>query len=92
MFSEEDIKFRIINKLLKWRKWGGSHTENILNGLPSHLKGEKITKKVIDELVKSQWLFAMLKTKEIHYSLNTNKKAEIEGFIRNYTEKHKPII
>ena len=87
MFSEEDIKFRIINKLLRWRKWGASHTENILGGLPSHLKGEKITKKILDELVKSKWLFAMIKTNEIHYSLNPEKKAEIEQFVRNYIEK-----
>ena len=29
-----EIKARIIRKLIKWRKWGGAHTENILKGLP----------------------------------------------------------
>jgi len=49
--KEEDIKRRIIRKLIRWNKWGASHTENILKGLPSHLIGEKITKKVLKELI-----------------------------------------
>ena len=33
MITKEDIKKRIINKLVRWKKWGGAHTENILKGL-----------------------------------------------------------
>ena len=47
----EDIKGRIIIKLVKWKKWGGSHTENIISGMPSHLTGAKITKQALKELV-----------------------------------------
>ncbi len=36
------IKARIIRKLVQWKKWGGAHTENILKGLPTHLRGEKM--------------------------------------------------
>ena len=49
-YVSKDIKYHIIKKLILWNKWGGSHTENILKGLPKHLRGEKITKKVLKEL------------------------------------------
>jgi len=48
-----EIKARMIRRLVQWRKWGGSHTENILGGLPSHLRGEKITKTT--EVLKTIW-------------------------------------
>ena len=50
-----------------------SHTENIIGGLPSHLKGSKETKEAIKELEKDKWIIPKIKTKEIHYSLNANK-------------------
>tara|TARA_B100000315_G_C14184024_1_gene410256 strand:+ start:422 stop:592 length:171 start_codon:yes stop_codon:yes gene_type:complete len=43
--TKEDIKKRIIIKLVRWRKWGHAHTENILKGLPSHLRGDNLLKK-----------------------------------------------
>ena len=49
-----EVKARIVRKLVQWRKWGASHTENILKGLPSHLKGEKIVKKALKELIQDQ--------------------------------------
>ena len=64
-----EIKARIIRKLVRWKKWGGAHTENILGGLPSHLKGAKITKQALNELEKDIWIIPMKKTGEIHYSL-----------------------
>ena len=51
-----DIKTIIIRRLVQWRKWGGSHTENIISGLPAHLRGEKITKRAIKEMVRDEWL------------------------------------
>ncbi len=80
-----DIKIRIINKLVRWGKWGGAHTENIIKGLPSHLRGEKITKNAIKELIKEGWILPILKTHETHYSLNNKKAKEILQFY----EKHK---
>ena len=75
--TKEDIKKRIIIKLVRWKKWGGSHTENILNGLPSHLKGDKLTKQALKELEKDEWILPAMKTQEIHYSLNPRKTEEI---------------
>ena len=79
-----DVKARIIRKLVNWKKWGGAHTENILNGLPSHLKGDKITKQALKELERDRWIISAKKTGEIHYSLNSEKTDEILKFY----EKH----
>ena len=79
-----DIKKRIIRKLVRWRKWGGAHTENILKGLPSHLIGDKITKRALEELEKDEWIIPAKKTKEIHYSLNPRKTDEILQFYEKY--------
>ncbi len=84
IFTKEEIKKRILNKLIRWNKWGGSHTENILKGLPSHIKGEKITKQALNELEKDGWIVTVKKTGEIHYSLNPKKANEIMQFY----EKH----
>lgn len=77
MFSEENIKKRLIKNLVVWRKWGASHTENIFNGLPKHIRGHRVTKKVLKELIKNEWLLPAIKTGETHYSLNPRKIDEI---------------
>jgi len=87
MFDELEIKARIIRKLVQWKKWGGAHTENILKGLPSHLRGEKITKNAVKELISEQWLIPAKKTGEIHYSLNPRKVGEILQFYEKYCKR-----
>ncbi len=82
--TPQDIKARIIRKLVQWRKWGGSHTENILKGLPTHLRGDKITKQALKELEKDEWIIPAKKTGEIHYSLNPRKADEILKFYEKY--------
>ncbi len=79
-FSVEEVKARIVRKLVQWRKWGGSHTENILRGLPAHLRGEKVTKQALKELERSGWILPAQKTGETHYSLNPEKTGEILQF------------
>jgi len=82
-----DVKKRIIIKLVRWRKWGGAHTENILKGLPSHLIGAKITKQALKELERDEWILPSKKTKEIHYSLNPRKTDEILKFYEKYCKE-----
>ena len=77
----KEIKKRILIKLVRWRKWGGAHTENIIGGLPAHLKGAKITKQALKELEKGGLILPAMKTGETHYSLNPRKKAEIYRFL-----------
>ncbi|MAG91964.1 hypothetical protein CMO83_04780 [Candidatus Woesearchaeota archaeon] len=86
-FTKDEIKKRVINKLVRWRKWGGSHTENILKGLPSHLKGDKNTKQALKELERDKWLIPAKKTGEIHYSLNPEKTNEILQFYEKCCKK-----
>ena len=85
--SATEIKARIIRKLVQWRKWGGSHTENILGGLPSHLIGNKITKQALKELERDEWIIPAKKTGEIHYSLNPHKSNEILEFYEKYCKE-----
>ena len=87
MYTKEEIKQRIIIKLVRWRKWGHAHTENVLKGLPSHLKGEKITKQALKALEKDGWVITTKKTGEIHYSLNPEKTEEILQFYEKYCKK-----
>jgi len=82
-----DIKVRIIRKLVRWNKWGGAHTENILRGLPKHLIGDKLTKKILKELVKDQWLIPAKKTGEIHYALNPEKADVILKFYERFCKE-----
>ncbi len=82
-----EVKARIIRKLVQWRKWGGSHTENILGGLPTHLIGNKVTKQTLKELEKDEWIIPAKKTGEIHYSLNPRKANEILEFYEKYCKK-----
>ncbi len=86
--TKDEVKTRIIRKLVKWRKWGGSHTENILGGLPAHMKGDKMVKEVLKELIQNQWLLPAKKTGEIHYSLNPRKANEI----LQYYERNKESL
>ena len=79
-----EVKARIIRKLVQWKKWGGAHTENILKGLPSHLRGDKITKQALKELERNNWIIPAKKTGEIHYSLNQQKTDEILTFYEKY--------
>ncbi|HII16836.1 TPA: hypothetical protein HA361_02895 [Candidatus Woesearchaeota archaeon] len=85
--TKHDVKKRIIIKLVRWRKWGGSHTENIIGGMPSHLVGAKVTKQAIKELEGDEWIIPAMKTGEIHYSLNPQKTDEILGFYEKYSKE-----
>ncbi len=84
MFSKIEIKARIIRKLVRWQRWGGAHTENVLKGLPKHIMGEKIVKDALKELVEDEWLISARKTGEIHYYLNSRKTDEILQFYEKY--------
>ncbi len=84
MELKTEIKARIIRKLIKWRKWGHAHTENIIGGLPSHLKGSKATKQALKELEKEGWILPVKKTGEVHYSLNPKKTDKILQFYEKY--------
>lgn len=78
----DNIKRRILRTLVNKQMWNGKHTEHIVNCLPRHIRGEKIVKQAIDELVKCGWLLPAKKTKETHYSLDAHFKKEIAAFLQ----------
>ena len=79
------VQEKILRKLMSMNppKWGNSHTEedNLVKGLPKHLRGTKIVQDAIDELYKMEFLTKLKKTGEWHVSLNSRKKEEIYKFI-----------
>ena len=54
------IQEKILRKLMAMKppKWGNSHTEetNLVKGLPSHLRGEKIVEKAKKNYIKKSYL------------------------------------
>lgn len=86
-FTKEDVKITILNKMVRWRKWGGAHTGNILKGLPRAIWGKKIVKKAVKELEDSGWLLSAKKTGEKHYFLNPAKSYEILEFLHRHPFK-----
>jgi len=68
---------------MKPAKWGNSHTEedNLVKGLPGHLRGAKVVDKAIQELYQLEFLTKLKKTGEWHVSLNPRKKEEIYRFL-----------
>ncbi|MBU2589521.1 MAG: hypothetical protein KJ939_01415 [Nanoarchaeota archaeon] len=83
--QKEVIQKKILRKLMSMKphKWGKSHTEenNLVKGLPSHLRGCKVVDKAIKELYNLQFLTRLKKTGEWHVSLNPRKKEEIYRFL-----------
>lgn len=86
-YTKNTIKAIIINKLIRWNKWGAAHTENILGGIPRSARGNKITREAVKELVQDAWLIALIKTQEIHYSLNPEKAKDIFEFYEEHKER-----
>ena len=80
MLTDHEIRIRIIRRLVNWKKRGGSHTENIIGGLPSHLRGDKSLSDVAG-------FSALKKTGEMHYSLNPDKTDEIMQFNEDYCKE-----
>ena len=83
--DKKPIQEKILRKLMSMNppKWGNSHTEedNLLKGLPKHLRGTKVVQNAIDELYKMEFLTKLKKTGEWHVSLNPRKKEEIYEFL-----------
>ena len=79
------IQEKILRKLMAMNppKWGGSHTEetNLVKGLPSYLRVEKIVEKAIKELYQKEFLLKSKKTGEWYVSLNPQKKKETYNFL-----------
>lgn len=80
-----EIKRVILRKLVRKRIWMHKHTSihNLPKGLPDKLRGQKVVKKVIEDLLKDGFLLS----KPTHYGLeillNIKKKKQIEDFLED---------
>ena len=54
---------------------------NLPQGLPSHERDSTIIKKVVDGLIKDQWILSKPMYYGLELSLNIHKKKEIEEYI-----------
>lgn len=84
MGEEEDIKRFILRKLARHRIWMHKHTSihNLQKGLPDYLRSRKEVRKVIEELLKNDFLLSKPTNYGLEVSLNIEKKKEIEEFIK----------
>jgi len=80
-FSSEDIRRRILRKMVRHRWWGGKHTafDNVPHGFPKELR--KDVKRELKELIKQRFVLEKHTNYGLHVSLNIKKKAEIERII-----------
>ena len=83
MAEEEDIKRFILRKLVRHRIWMHKHTSihNLPKGLPDYLRSKKEVKKIIENLLKEDFLLSKPTHYGLEVSLNIKKKKEIEEFI-----------
>ena len=82
-FGEEDkIKATILYHLRRKKVIGGVHThfDTLKRGFPSHLGGN--IGKIAKELIKEKYLITKPTDYGLQVSLNKDKIAEIEGFIK----------
>ncbi len=84
MVTKEDIMKRFLRKLINLDIWGGRHTEltNLRKCLPTHLRGEKIVDKALDELLRKEFIITKISTGETHVSLNSHRNKEILDFLQ----------
>ena len=78
MDSLELAKARLLFKLARRRKWGGSHTafDNLKKGFKRH--EQNLAKKAAEELVKENFLLRKPTGYGLHVSLNHEKAQEIK--------------
>ena len=78
MDSLELVKAKLLFKLARRRKWGGSHTA--FDNLKKSFKPREhnLVKKAAEELIKENMLFKKPTTYGLHVSLNHEKGTEIK--------------
>lgn len=92
MLSDEEIKARIMYKLYRHGKWGGSHTsfENLKKGFTQRdtgKHGSKMVDKMGNELIKEGLVLSKPTGYGLEVSLNPGMKEEILKFIKNLLDQ-----
>jgi hypothetical protein len=89
LFTDEQVKARILHKLYRYGKWGASHTsiENLKKGFNMRDLGKKGARRVDDiaeELIKSNWLLPKPTGYGTEVSLNPRFSGEIVSFMKQF--------
>ena len=87
MWTDNEIKGKILHKLTRLGKFKHSHTsiDNLHKGFPSDLRGR--VKESVDELVKEGILFTKPTSYGLEVSINLEKKEEIMSYIDGFLSK-----
>ncbi len=80
---EENIKRFILRKLVRHRYWQHKHTNihNLPKGLSDNLRSRKEVRRVIEELIKKNFLLTKPTNYGLEVSLKIQKKREIMEFV-----------
>ncbi len=89
MFTDDEIRARILHKLYRRGNWGASHTsiENLSKGFNMRDLGKKGAKRVddvADELIKWNWLLTKPTGYGKEVSLNHEETQEITAYINQF--------
>lgn len=87
MWSDEEIKGKILHKLTRLGKFKHSHTsiDNLPKGFPKDIRGN--IKNYVDELIKEGILFVKPTNYGKEVSINTEEKDRIMYYIDKFLEK-----
>ncbi len=79
--SKDEIRVRIIKKLVRHRIWGGKHTsvENIPKGMPPELRKE--IENEIKELIRENIILSHPTSYGLQISLNSRMSEEIKKIL-----------
>lgn len=87
MWTEEEIKGKILHKLTRLGKFKHSYTsvDNLPKGFPKELRGE--VKDNIEELIKEKVLFKKPTNYGVEVSINSDMKERIMYYIEKFLDK-----
>lgn len=87
MWTEEEIKGKILHKLTRLGKFKHSHTsvDNLPKGFSKELRGE--VKDNIEELIKEKVLFKKPTNYGVEVSINSDMKERIMYYIEKFLDK-----
>lgn len=87
MWTDDEIKGKILHKLIRLGKFKHSHTsiDNLPKGFPTDIRGK--VKDMIKELLKEEILFKKPTSYGIEVSINLEKKDKIMHYIDKFLEK-----
>ena len=87
MWTDEEIKGKILHKLTRLGKFKHSHTsiDNLPKGFPKDLRGS--VKYYVEELIKEEVLFVKPTSYGKEVSVNSEKRERIMYYIEKFLEK-----